>query len=70
MLARVQAGLSVLSGPPISLSTQLHPEEEAALSLRTGSWEDEAEQVKVTEKGVGGGEEERTEKHDTEEVYR
>lgn len=47
----------MLCGPRLSLSTQQHPEEEAALSLRTGTGEDEAEQVKVTEsrEGVGKG---------------
>lgn len=59
----------MLPGPPLSLSSQQPPEEEAALSLWTGSGEDKAEQVKVTKKeGREGDKEGMEKKHDTEEV--
>jgi len=50
------------------LSAPQHPEEEAALSLWTGSEEDEAGKVKVAERRERGRGGER--KHDKKEVYR
>lgn len=54
----------MLPGPPLSLSSQQPPEEEAALSLWTPG-EDKAEQVKVTKKEGREGDKEGMEKNMT-----
>lgn len=54
ILARVQAGACVLSEPPFSLSTRQHLEEEAALSLWTGSGKTRQSKWKLQRRGKKG----------------